>query len=190
MSTLRRALSDVSDGLITNLVLNDDGRYQLNDELVAVDYWQLLHALQAPRSDNAETKARLRNAIELYQGDLAEDLLVSWAEPIREATRRDVLDALGLVIRAHGDAEPDTMLELLERTRKLDRYNEGVYRDIIRTQARLGQYASIPRTLALLVTTLDEIGQHPNTETLNLADFLQRRSSTRRPVSTDNAAAS
>ncbi|MGB3441135.1 MAG: BTAD domain-containing putative transcriptional regulator [Actinophytocola sp.] len=190
LSMLRRALGDATDGLITNLVLNADGRYQLNDELVVVDYWRLQHALQAPRSDNAEAQARLRDAIELYQGDLAEDLLVPWVEPFREATRRDVLDALGTLLRAHGDADPDTMLTMLERTRKLDRYNEGIYRDIIRTQARLGHYAAIPRTLALLTTTLDEIGQHPSADTLNLADFLQRRGSTRRVVSTDNAAAS
>lgn len=190
LSMLRRALTDATDGLITNLVLNDDGRYQLNDELVVVDYWQLQHALQAPRPTDAEAQAQLHDAIQLYQGDLAEDLLVPWIEPIREATRRDILDALGTLIRAHGDSDPETMLTLLERTRKLDRYNEGVYRDIIRTQARLDQYAAIPRTLALLTTTLDEIGQRPSADTLNLADFLQRRGSTRRSVSTDNAAAS
>jgi DNA-binding SARP family transcriptional activator len=192
LSMLRRALTDATDGRINNLVLNDDGRYQLNDELVVVDYWQLQHALQAPRLTDAQAQAQaqLHDAIALYQGDLAEDLLVPWIEPIREATRRDVLDALGTLIRAHGDSDPETMLTLLERTRKLDRYNEGVYRDIIRTQARLDQYAAIPRTLALLTTTLDEIGQRPSPDTLNLADFLQRRGSTRRPVSTDNAAAS
>ncbi|MGW5051510.1 BTAD domain-containing putative transcriptional regulator [Actinokineospora sp. NPDC004072] len=189
LSMLRRALTDATDGRI-NLVLNDDGRYQLNDELVVVDYWQLQHALQAPRPPDAEAQAQLHDAIELYHGDLAEDLLVPWIEPFREATRRDVLDALGALIRAHGDSDPETMLMLLERTRKLDRYNEGVYRDIIRTQARLDQYAAIPRTLALLATTLDEIGQRPSPDTLNLADFLQRRGSTRRSVSTDNAAAS
>ncbi|WP_433264756.1 BTAD domain-containing putative transcriptional regulator [Actinosynnema sp. CS-041913] len=190
LSMMRRALGDATDGLITNLVLNDDGRYQLNDELVVVDYWQLQHALQAPRPTDAEAQAQLHDAIELYQGDLAEDLLVPWVEPFREATRRDVLDALGTLIGVHGDADLDTSLTLLERTRKLDRYNEGVYRDIICAQARLDQYAAIPRTLALLTTTLDEIGQRPSADTLNLADFLQRRGSTRRPLSTDNAAAS
>ncbi|MBE1579494.1 MULTISPECIES: helix-turn-helix domain-containing protein [Pseudonocardiaceae] len=189
LSMLRRALTDATDGRINNLVLNNDGRYQLNDELV-VDYWQLQHALQAPRPTDTEAQAQLHDAVELYQSDLAEDLLVPWIEPFREATRRDVLDALGALIRAHGDSDPETMLTLLERTRKLDRYNEGVYRDIIRTQARLDQYAAIPRTLALLTTTLDEIGQRPSPDTLNLADFLQRRGSTRKPISTDNAAAS
>ncbi|SFQ19523.1 BTAD domain-containing putative transcriptional regulator [Amycolatopsis rubida] len=188
LSMLRRALTDATDGLISNLILNDDGRYQLNADLVVVDFWQLQRALQAPRRAGADVRAQLHEAIELYHGDLAEDLLVPWIEPFREATRRDVLDALGTLIRAHGDTDPETMLTLLERTRKLDRYNEGVYRDIVRTQARLGQYAAIPRTLALLKTTLDEIDQHPSADTLNLADFLQRRGGTRRTVSSDAAA--
>lgn len=190
LSILRRALTDATDGVMSNLILNDDGRYQLNAELVVVDFWQLQDALEAPRPSGADVPTQLHEAIELYHGDLAEDLLVPWIEPFREATRRDVLDALGTLIRAHGDTDPDTMLTLLERTRKLDRYNEGVYRDIIRTQARLDQYAAIPRTLALLTTTLDEIDQRPSADTLNLADFLQRRGGTRRPVSSDNAAAS
>ncbi|GLZ30870.1 hypothetical protein Lesp02_30590 [Lentzea sp. NBRC 105346] len=190
LSMLRRALSDATDGLISNAVLNDDGRYLLNGDLVSVDYWQLQHALQAPRPGDLDAQARLCDAIELYRGDLAEDLLVPWIEPLREATRRDVLDALGGLIRAQGESNPETMLSLLERTRKLDRYNEGVYRDIIRTQARLGQYEAIPRTLALLTTTLGEIDQCPSADTLHLADFLQRRGGTRRTVSPDNAAAS
>lgn len=189
LSMLRRALSD-ADCALDNVVLNDDGRYQLNPDLVIVDFWHLQHALQAPRPTGGDALLQLHDAVELYQGDLAEDLLVPWVEPFRESIRRDVLDALGALIRTHGDADPETMLTLLERTRKLDRYNEGVYRDIIRTQARLGQYAAIPRTLALLTATLDEIGQHPSGDTLNLADFLQRRGSTRRPLPTDNAAAS
>lgn len=174
LSMLRRALSDATDGLISNAILNDDGRYQLDSTLVTVDYWRLQHALQEPRPGDIDAQERLYDVVELYRGDLAEDLLVTWIEPLREATRRDVLDALSTLIRAHGDTDQKATLTLLERTRKLDRYNEGVYRDIIRTQARLGQYAGIPRTVALLTTTLDEIDQNPSADTLNLADFLQR----------------
>ncbi|MET8763051.1 hypothetical protein [Lentzea sp. NPDC004782] len=190
LSVLRRALSDATDGLISNAILNDDGRYQLDRTLVSVDYWQLQRALHEPRLSSASAQRRLHDVIELYRGDLAEDLLVTWIEPLREATRRDVLDALSTLLRAHGDADQEMTLSLLEHTRKLDRYNEGVYRDIIRTQARLGQYAAIPRTIALLTTTLDEIDQEPSTDTLNLAEFLQRRGGTRQGHSPDNVAAS
>ncbi|MFJ8965346.1 BTAD domain-containing putative transcriptional regulator [Lentzea sp. NPDC102401] len=176
LSMLRRSLSDATDGLISNAILNDDGRYHLDETLVSVDYWQLHRTLQKTRPDEASAQRRLYDAVELYSGDLAEDLLVTWIEPLREATRRDVLDALSTLIRAHGDSDQEMTLSLLERTRKLDPYNEGVYQDIIRTQARLGEYAAIPRTLALLATTLDEIDQQPCFDTLNLADFVQRRS--------------
>lgn len=191
LSLLRRALDNATDGAISDLILNDDGRYHLDTDLVTTDYQRLQHALQTPRSaGGGDALASLREAVELYQSDLAEDLTAPWVEPFRESIRRDVLDAIGVLIRAHGETDPETMLVLLERTRKLDRYNEGVYRDIIRTQARLGQYDAIPRTLAVLATALDDIGQEPSGETRNLGEFLQRRGSTRRPASPDNAAAS
>lgn len=192
LSLLRRALDNATDGAISNLIINDDGRYHLDTDLVTTDYQRLQHTLQTPRSavGGGDALAPLREAVDLYQGDLAEDLTAPWVEPLRESIRRDVLDALGVLIRAHGESDPETMLVLLERTRKLDRYNEGVYRDIIRTQARLGQYDAIPRTLTVLATTLDDIGQKPSTETRNLGELLQRRGSTRRSVSPDNAAAS
>ncbi|WP_328452067.1 hypothetical protein [Amycolatopsis sp. NBC_00438] len=190
LSTLRRALADATDGQPGNLVLNEDGRYRLSDELLDLDFWQLRRVLQAQRPPDEHGNAGLRDAVELYRGDLAEDLLAQWIEPFRESVRRDVLDALGALIRADGDISPETALVLLERARKFDQYNEGVYRDIIRMQARLGQYAAIPRTVALLTTTLAEIDQQVSAETLNLADFLQRRGSARWKDAAGGAAAS
>lgn len=189
LSLLRRALTKATDGTITNLVRNDDGRYQLDDELVTTDIARFHTALQAPRAGSGnDALVPLHEAIQLYRGDLAEDLSAAWIEPVRESLRRDALDALSALIRLHGDTEPETALVLLERARKLDPYNESIYRDIIRTQARLGQYDAIPRTLALLGSTLDDIGQQPSSDTLNLAEFLQRRGT--RPSAAGNAAAS
>ena len=190
LSTLRRALADATDGQTGNLVLNEDGRYRLSDERLDVDFWQLQRVLQAQRPPDEHGSAGLRDAVELYRGDLAEDLLAQWIEPFRESVRRDVLDALGGLIRADGDIFPETALVLLERARKFDQYNEGVYRDIIRMQARLGQYAAIPRTVALLTTTLAEIDQQVSAETLNLADFLQRRGGAQWKDAAGSAAAS
>ncbi|WP_410575728.1 hypothetical protein [Amycolatopsis sp. cmx-4-61] len=190
LSTLRRALADATDGQTGNLILNEDGRYRLSDDLLDVDFWQLQRVLQAQRPLDELGSAGLRDAVELYRGDLAEDLLAQWIEPFRESVRRDVLDAVGALIRADGDIAPETALVLLERARKFDQYNEGVYRDIIRMQARLGQYAAIPRTVALLTTTLAEIDQQVSAETLNLADFLQRRGSALWKDAADSAAAS
>ncbi|TCO49648.1 LysM peptidoglycan-binding domain-containing protein [Actinocrispum wychmicini] len=186
LSVLRRAVSDATRGAITNFVLNHDGRYRLNADLVTVDLWHLQHSLHAQPRAGGHDQDRFDEVIELYQAHLAEDLTARWIEPFRESLRRDVLDALGAVIRSHRDTNPDTELVLLERARKLDRYNEGIYRDIIRTQARLGQFDAIPRTLALLATTLEEIGHQPGTETRILADVLSHRGSTPRPDAATN----
>lgn len=190
LSVLRRVLADATDGVMADLVLNDDGRYRLNEELAEVDLWEFHQALQGSRLAGTHRKAQLQSAVDLYAGDLAEDLSAPWIEPLRESARRDVLDALGALIREHGKADPETELVLLERARKLDQYNEGVYRDIMRTQARLGQHTAVPRTLALLTVTLGEIDEEPSLDTRNLAELLRRRGAESRPVSADHAAAS
>ncbi|MET9225584.1 BTAD domain-containing putative transcriptional regulator [Lentzea sp. NPDC003310] len=175
LSVLRRVLADATDGAMLDLVLND-GRYRLNDELVEVDLWQFRQALQG---------RQLQSAVDLYTGDLAEDLSSPWLEPLRESARRDVLDALGALIGEHGHSDPKTELLLLERARELDQYNEGVYRDIMRTQARLGQHSAVPRTLALLTATLSELDEEPSVDTCNLAELLRQQAN-----AVDHAAAS
>ncbi|MFI1817688.1 BTAD domain-containing putative transcriptional regulator [Lentzea sp. NPDC020367] len=176
LSVLRRVLADATDGVVTDLVLNDGGRYRLNDELADVDLWQFRRVLQG---------SQLQAAVDLYAGDLAEDLSSPWLEPLRESARRDVLDALGALISEHNGADPKTELLLLERARELDQYNEGVYRDIMRVQARLGQHSAVPRTLALLTATLSEIDAEPSVDTCTLAELLGRQT-----VSVDHAAVS
>ena len=190
LSLLRRALGKATDGAITDLVRNDDGRYHLDGALISTDYEQLRQSLGKHNPIDEHGVARLHRAADLYRADLAEDLAAPWLEPFRESIRRDVLDALAVLIRANGDINPEATLALLERTRKLDPYNEGVYRDIVRCQAQLGQYAAIQRTLRLLITTLDEIGQRPTKQTLDLVDFLERRGNALRPESPGDVAAS
>jgi DNA-binding SARP family transcriptional activator len=192
LSLLRRALGDATAGVMSDLVLNDDGRYHLNNDLVTTDFSRLDAVLHGPRpaGDVDDDPLPLLAAIEEYRGDLAEDLTSSWIEPYRESTRRDVLDALGALIRALSERDAEARLALLERCRRLDRFNESIYRDIIRTQAQLSQFDAIPRTLALLATTLDEIDQHTSSDTTNLADFLHRRAVSLRPAAPGNAAAS
>ena len=190
LSVLRRLLADATDGVMADLVLNDDGRYRLNDNLAEVDTWEFRQALQRSRFASKDRKTQLQRAVDLYAGDLAEDLPAPWIEPLREAARRDVLDALAALIREHGEADLETELVLLERARKLDQYNEGVYRDIMRTQARLGQHTAVPRTLALLTATLGEIDEEPSADTRHLAELLRRRSAGPRLAPVDRAAAS
>lgn len=176
LSVLRRVVTDATSGSMTNFVMNSDGRYQLNRELVEVDFWTLQQLLRNARAVGASRKSCLQRAVDLYDGDLAEDVLSPWIEPFRESARRDVLDALSALINETGDADPRRVLVLLERARQLDPYNEDVYRQIMSTQTELGQLAAVPRTLALLTATLGEIDEEPSSATRDLAEFLQDRS--------------
>jgi DNA-binding SARP family transcriptional activator len=189
LSTLRKSLSEVTEGLVTALVLNSDGRYHLDPAVVGTDYGQfhtaLVDRVTAAEDERLDAHRRLAS---LYQGELAEDLDRLWLDAPREAAHRNVLDAVGVLIGAETD--PATLLPLLERARELDPHNEGIYQAIIRTQARLEQYEAITRTVALLTTRLNELGQRPSEDTVNLVQFLRRRGSARRGADSGNAAAS
>ncbi len=176
LSQLRRALRDADNGF-TRLVQHQDGHYNLDANLVAVDLWQLTERLTAVRAsaDDQQRQAALSEAIDLYAGDLADGLSGEWLEAPREALRRDVLDAISAVSRDLRADNPERALALLERARALDPYNEAIYRDIARLQARLGRFESISRTLGLLTGALAEIDQRPAADTVALCEALQRR---------------
>ncbi|HEU0089844.1 MAG TPA: BTAD domain-containing putative transcriptional regulator [Pseudonocardiaceae bacterium] len=182
LSQMRSALRAATGNDLTHLVVVKDGHYSLNQDLVTVDLWQLHKALRESRHTPGEPQrlAALRHVPDLYHGELAESLTAEWLEAPREALRRDVLDALNALIHALGPHDPDQVLTLLEQARTIDRYNESLYQDIIRTQARLGRHDAIPRTLTLLTAILAEIDQHPSRDTLALGEFLQRSQTTSR----------
>ncbi|WP_461070292.1 AfsR/SARP family transcriptional regulator [Streptomyces pseudoechinosporeus] len=177
VSQLRRALRTATHDAVHDITVHHDGHYALDRHQVTVDLWELQAALEEGRSssDAPSRRTALEHVIDLYAGDLADDLTAEWIEAPREALRRDVLDAVSALVRTVRDADPEQALALLERARVLDRYNETLYCDIARLQAELGQYDAIPRTLALLTSTLTEVDDEPSPDTAALFDFLQRR---------------
>ncbi|AIG74391.1 Putative transcriptional regulator,LysM domain-containing protein [Amycolatopsis japonica] len=175
LSQLRRSLRRATENDALDIITTQDGHYALNEQLVTVDLWQLHDALTASRTSTpADATEALNAAIALYRGDLAEGITADWIDGPREALRRDVLDAFGTLIRATRRDAPEHSLALLEHARRLDPYNEAIYRDLMRTQARLGQYDNIPRTLRLLATVFSELGEHPARDTAALAAALQQ----------------
>jgi DNA-binding SARP family transcriptional activator len=171
LSQLRKALGKATGGTVTRLIVHGDGRYRLDSELLDVDLWHLQDALATARGTTPERLDALRRIPELYPGDLAEDLTADWLTARRETLRRQVLDALSALIHTAAE-DPRQVLAWLERARALDPYNEAIYRDLIRTQARLGQHDAVVRTLNLLTTTLAEIDDQPAPETVALAERL------------------
>ncbi len=177
LSQLRRALRQALGGSLDgdDIVLHHDDRYVLDARRVRVDLWalrdQLDHADGAVPADRAD----LEEALARYRGDLAQEVSGEWPDGPREALRREVLDTYGILIQAAQAHDPVHALALLERARPLDPYNEALYEDIARTQARLGRPEAVPRTLALLATNLAEIDEEPSPETVALCTALARR---------------
>lgn len=175
LSRLRRAVSRATDGAVGDIVIIGDSRYQLDPALVDVDYWHFDHAVHARRTAATE-RARIdayRQVVDSYGGPLAEGMSTEWIESVREAIRRDAIDAVAALARSLVDTDPHQTLDLLEIARAFDPHNEALYRDIMRLQARLGQLDAIPRTLALLTNRLAEIDDHPSDEALTLATRLR-----------------
>ena len=171
LSRLRRALRSATGGAVDTVVLPGHGTYRLDPSVVDIDYtaFARAHALRrAARSGEARQTA-LQAMIDTYAGPLAEDLSAEWIEPVREALRRDALDAVAARARALAVTDPEATLELLETARTSDPHNELLYRDIMRLQARLGRWDSIERTLALLTTRLAELGEQPSAAAVDLA---------------------
>ncbi|MFS8104665.1 transcriptional regulator [Lentzea alba] len=177
LSRLRRALAAATGNVLSDLVVVGEGRYQLDPELVEVDYHHFAAAVAARRSavTDADRVEAYRRIVDSYTGPLADGLSTDWIETAREAIRRDAIDAVAALARALVEDDPQQTLDLLEIARAFDPHNELIYRDIMRLQERLGQLDAIPRTLTLLTTRLAEVDDRPTHQAVDLADRLRRR---------------
>ncbi|GAA3863485.1 hypothetical protein GCM10022243_32530 [Saccharothrix violaceirubra] len=177
LSRLRRALAAATGNALSDLVVVGEGRYQIDPELVEVDYHHFAAAVAARRAavTDADRVEAYRRIVDCYTGPLADGLSTDWIETAREAIRRDAIDAVAALARALVEDDPQQTLDLLEIARAFDPHNELIYRDIMRLQERLGQLDAIPRTLTLLTTRLAEVDDRPTHQAVDLADRLRRR---------------
>jgi DNA-binding SARP family transcriptional activator len=174
LSRLRRTLATATDSTVGDIVTARDGRYRLDSRLMHADYWDFADAVSARRgaADEPTRVAAYREIVDNYGGVLAEGITAEWLDPVREASRRDAVDAASALARALVATDPQQTLDLLEIVRAFDTHNEGVYRDIMRLQHKLGLHDAIPRTLALLTTRLAELDAQPDAQTRELAQRL------------------
>jgi DNA-binding SARP family transcriptional activator len=181
LSLIRRVLADAAGGAVRDLVVRGSGCYRLNEEVVDIDYWQFRRAVDSGSPNDIGRIGRLEQAATIYTGDLAENVTSLWIEAPREAARRQALDALSTLVQRGPRSSLTRVLNLLEKIRQRDLYNEGIYRDVIRAQVALGHTEAARRTFLLLVKVLKELKAHPSDETVALMASLQRRASS--PVS-------
>ncbi len=175
LSRIRSAVSEATDGTVTELVLTGRHQYRLDPALVETDYRAFADAVARGRAaaTDLDRLAAYEEIVDRYGGPLADGFDTDWLTAAREGTRRDALDAVAALARARVRTDPDYTLDLLEIARAFDPHNELLYRDIMRLQHTLGRHEAISRTLSLLETRLAEIDTTPTPETVDLARRLR-----------------
>lgn len=149
-------------------------RYVLTTQALDVDLWTMRAALRdadtAP--DPATRTAALRHAVACYTGPLAQHSDYEWAEPYRQAIRREALDAHLALARELAHEQPYEALRVLADAIGHDPYAEAVYRETMLLHAQLGDIDAIRATRHELTRKLNDIDAEPGDDTLTLADRL------------------
>jgi DNA-binding SARP family transcriptional activator len=126
---------------------------------------------------------RLRDAVDLYQGDLLADLAIGdsapfeeWATVRREQLHRQALDALHhLAVFHEARGEPELGLAYAWRLVELDAWREEGQRLLMRLLARAGQRsAALAQYLACRRQLSEELGVEPAPETTSLYEQIRQ----------------
>ncbi|WP_062993972.1 BTAD domain-containing putative transcriptional regulator [Nocardia anaemiae] len=176
LSRVRTGITSATGGQVTAPLADDHMRYRLSPQAITVDYWEFTAAVAQRRraSSEQDQAAACERIAGLATTVLATDLTDTWVEPLREAARREALNALGWLAARTADNDPRATLGLLETIIEIDPYNETVWQDILRLHARLGEHAALTRTYSLLTHKLAEIDQTPSPRTRQLLEHLHR----------------
>jgi len=165
-----------------------DGRYSLNRTRASWFDVEVFEArlrasqelLQNGKADSRLTDERrsalLEEAIELYQGDFAEDMLDdAWPEARRTALREAYLAALLTLGRLHmRSGQIERASTLLQRAINKEIYLEEAHIDLIRCYLQLHQRSQALRQYEVLVQALAELNVTPSPESQSLIERVRR----------------
>lgn len=129
---------------------------------VDVDAFEQLLAV-----DTAARPDALREAVDLYTGDLLEGLFDEWLLPERERLRNRYLDALAELAGLRADrGEMAEAIGLTERLLRADPLRETTYQRLMRLHDATGDRARALRAYHVCSSTLEhELGVEPGAET-------------------------
>lgn len=135
LTAIRRQLQPL---LGDDPITRHDDRYQLNTHAVDTDLDPLRHAVAAAR---ALASAQQRNAyeavIDAYHGELATPHAWPWLQPVREALRRDVIDAYRQLAAT---ATPQDAARLLSDAVAVDPLNEHLHQQAVHALNAVGDH--------------------------------------------------
>ena len=172
--TLRKVLGDEAESVL----LADDEGLSLAAETVEVD------ALDFEAAVASGTREALEPALELYGGDLLEDLNVraeefdAWLRAERPRFRNLAVDALAALAAQRAKAgEGEAAIESCQRLLQLDPLHEPAHRLLMRLLAQHGRRAAALRQYQVCEEVLrDELGAEPEAETRELFDRIRSQS--------------
>ncbi len=172
--TLRKDLGSAADSVL----LADDEGLAFDAGDVEID------ALGFADAVAAGSREALERAMELYGGDLLEDLNVRseefevWLRAERPRFRNLAVEALGaLADQRAGSGEGEAAVEACQRLLLLDPLHEPAHRLLMRLLAEHGRRAAALRQYQVCEETLrDELGAEPEAETRRLFDEIRSQS--------------
>ncbi|MFI2663414.1 hypothetical protein [Micromonospora carbonacea] len=138
---LYTTLSDLRKDITTtgqpNPIEHTNDRYHLNPQHIDVDLWQLNAAIDHAATALTNHTHAYQAIIDHYTGDIAANHTWPWLDPIREKTRRHVIDAH----TALADHTPDPIARLhrLQDALRVDPYNEHLHHLAADTLTALGK---------------------------------------------------
>lgn len=142
-----------------------------------IDAAEFEHLTQGAAADAEVLEAcepRLRQAIELYAGDLAQDLFDEWCILPREQYRLQYIQALEILLKAHLDAgrHPDA-ITIARKLVQTDPLLEHGHRALIECHLKLGHRAAALKQYAECAAILHtELHIEPMPETRRLIESL------------------
>ncbi|WP_433230068.1 AfsR/SARP family transcriptional regulator [Micromonospora sp. CA-248260] len=138
---LYTTLSDLRKDITTtgqpHPIAHTDDRYHLNHQHIDVDLWHLNAAIDHATTTVANHAHAHQAVIDRYTGDIAANHTWPWLDPIRESTRRHVIDAHSTLATSASD--PHARLHHLQNALRLDPYNEHLHHQASDTLTTLGR---------------------------------------------------
>ncbi|MEO3773974.1 hypothetical protein [Micromonospora sp. B9E7] len=120
------------------LIEHSDDRYRLDPTGVTVDLWHFHDAVRDATTAVATDAAIWKAVIDAYPGDFAARRTWPWLDPIREATRRHVIDAHAALASASPDARE--ALAWLQAGIRIDPYNADLHTRAVTALVTLGDH--------------------------------------------------
>lgn len=140
---------------------NSTGRYTIDPNLISVDLWRMLAAIDRANAlvdDDTACLAALREATACYGGDFAEGQDRAWVIDYATTYRGHLLSVYGRIAEILELDAPDQAIAALERAAELDPVNEEIAQRIMRIHGRQQRPDAVRRTLRQLENRIAQIG--------------------------------